>query len=205
MPSDRPHSFKGYTYYTVSEGKRASTDFGVFAYAYSGTPQTSIVDVGFAFPGAFPTLVAGNGKWMDVSQDPATGAITVGNPRTFRTAWLRQADFNVGQTLKFREAMNIKFYVNFTNLFNSRQITAYYPLMDSQFSSQYIAPGGLSLFAGAPAYAAYEHPYDVAALLNNSQSNTVSGAGPITVNSQYARPFLFQLSRNIRLGLKFTF
>ena len=29
--------------------------------------------------------------------------------------------------------------------------------------------------------------------------------GPITVNSQYGKPYLFQLSRNIRLGLKFTF
>jgi len=66
----------------------------------------------------------------------------------------------------------------------------------------YIAPGGHTLFDGPPAYAAFEDAYNVSPLLNSSPAN---GGGPVTINSQYAKPFLFQLSRNIRLGLKFTF
>jgi len=213
MPTDRPNAFKGWTYYTLEEGKHNSTDFGLFAALYSGTPQTSIVDVGFAFPGAFPTLVAGNGKWVDVTQNPTTGAVTVGSPRTLRTPWYNQADVNLGQNFKFHESKAIRFYANFTNVFNRRAVTAFYPLMDSQFASMYIAPGGLSLFAGAPAYSAYEHPYDLQALMNSVPTSATcpttttpnTTCGPITVNSQSGKPYLFQLSRNIRLGLKFTF
>src|SRR5207245_2617810 len=104
MPTDRPNAFKGWTYYELNEGSHNVTDFGVFSSAYSGSPQTSYVDVGFAFPGAFPTLVAGRGKWLDVTQDPATGAITVGSPRTFRTPWFMKTDLSVGHSYKISES-----------------------------------------------------------------------------------------------------
>jgi hypothetical protein len=203
MPTDRPNAFKGWTYYELNEGKHHATDIGLFSFLYSGSPQTSYADVGFAFPGAFPTLVAGRGKWIDVTQNPSTGAITVGNPRTFRTPWFAQTNLNVGQSFKFGEAKNIRFSATFDNLFNRRAITAYYSQIDSNFSSQYIAPGGHAIFDGAPFYSAAEHAYDVQALLNSSP--TTAGTGPITLNSQYGKPFLFQLSRNIRLTLRFTF
>jgi hypothetical protein len=203
MPTDRPNAFKGYTYYELDEGHRNSTEFGVFSYLYSGSPQTSILDVGFAFPSAFPTLVAGSGKWIDVTQDPTTGAITVGNPRTFRTPWFAQSDLQVGHKYKIGEAKSIRFDATFTNVFNRRATTAYFPQIDSGFSSQFIAPGGFNIGNGAAFYSAAEHPYDVQALLNNAP--TTAGTGPITLNSQYGKPYLFQLSRNIRLGLKFTF
>ncbi|MBZ5701817.1 MAG: carboxypeptidase regulatory-like domain-containing protein [Acidobacteriia bacterium] len=205
LPTDRPNAFKGWAYYELTEGHHHSTDIGLFANAYSGTAQTSYVDVGYAFPGAFPTLVAGRGKWIDVTQDPATGVITVSNPYVKRTPWFTQADFNVGQNLKFHERMAIRFYANFTNLFNRRATTAYYSQIDSNYSQQFITPGGHAIFDGAPFYSAAEHPYNVAALLNNAPTNLVSGAGPITVNSQYGKPYLFQTGRSIRLGLRFTF
>jgi hypothetical protein len=206
LPTDRPNAFKGWTYYTVNEGRHNATDFGLFSYLYSGSPQTSYADVGFAFPGAFPTLIAGRGKWVDVTQDPATGAITVGNPRVFRTPWYTQSDLSVGHSYKLNEAKNIRFSATFTNLFNRRATTAYYSQMDSNFSSQFIAPGGTAIFDGGAFYSAAEHPYDLAPLLNNAPTTAaLSGTGPITVNSQYGKPILFQLGRSIRLGLRFTF
>jgi Carboxypeptidase regulatory-like domain len=213
LPTDRPHAFKGWTYYTLNEGHHSSTDFGLFSYAYSGSPQTSYADAGFAFPGAFPTLIAGRGKWVDISQDPSTGVISVGNPRTFRTPWLMQSDLSVGQNYKISEKKNVRFSANFTNLFNRRATTAFYSQMDSNFSGQFIAPGGHTLFDGPAFYSAVEHPYDLAQLLNSaptsplcpSTSNPGGVCGPLTVNSQYGKPILFQLSRNIRLGLRFTF
>ena len=203
MPTDRPHAFKGWTYYTVNEGRHNATDIGLFSYLYSGTAQTSYADVGFAFPGAFPTLIAGNGKWVDVSQNPTTGAITVGNPRVYRTPWYAQSDLSVGHSYKFKEAMNIRFSVTATNLFNRRATTAYNSQIDSNFSSQFIAPGGFNIGNGGQFYSAAEHPYDVQALLNNAP--TTAGTGPATLSTQYGKPYLFQLSRNIRLGLRFTF
>jgi hypothetical protein len=203
MPTDRPNAFKGWTYYELNEGKYNATDIGLFSFLYSGSPQTSYADVGFAFPGAFPTLVAGRGKWVDITQDPTTGAITVGNPRTFRTPWFAQTNLNVGQKFKITESKNIRFFATFDNLFNRRAVTAYYSQIDSNFSSQFIAPGGFAIFDGAPFYSAAEHAYNLQALLNNAP--TSAATGPITLNSQYGKPILFQISRNIRLGLRFTF
>jgi hypothetical protein len=38
-----------------------------------------------------------------------------------------------------------------------------------------------------------------------SQLNSSSTGGPLTLSSQYGNPMYYQLSRNIRLGIKFTF
>lgn len=219
MPTDRPNAFKGYTYYELNEGHRNSTDFGVFSYLYSGSPQTTILDLGFAFPSGFPTYVAGSGKWVDITQDPATGAITVGNPRTFRTPWYAQSDLQVGHKYKIGEVKSIRFDATFANLFNRRATTAYFPQIDSGFSNQFVAPvgacgapatpggpptqGPCTLSAGPAFYSVAEHPYNLQAVLNNAP--TSAGTGPITLNSQYGKPYLFQISRNIRLGLRFTF
>jgi hypothetical protein len=46
--------------------------------------------------------------------------------------------------------------------------------------------------------------YNYAALMNGSPLGS-PGGGPITVNSQYGKPYLYQLSRNIRLAVHFTF
>jgi hypothetical protein len=59
------------------------------------------------------------------------------------------------------------------------------------------------------AYAAYESLYSLQPLLKSGmQGNTVNGGlngGTATVNSQYGKPYLYQLSRSIRLRVKFTF
>jgi hypothetical protein len=200
LATDRPHAFKGYGYYELNEGKHNATDFGVFSYLYSGSPETSILDVGFAFPGGFPTDVVGRGKWVDVSQNLTTGAITVGSPVTRRTPWYAQSDLSVSHNYKFGEAKAIIFSVTAANIFDKKAVTAVYENIDSINSSQYVTPGGQTLFGGAPAYAAFERPYNIAALMNAGPAG-----GPIVTNSQYGKPFLYQLPRNIRLGLRFTF
>jgi len=206
LPTDRPNAFKGYAYYELGEGKHMSTDFGIFQFLYSGTPQTSILDVGFSFAppaGAFPTDIVDRGKWVNVSQDQTTGAITTGNPYTFRTPWYIQTDFSLTQNYKISEQKVVSFTATIPNLLNQRAITAYYPFMESQYFGQYLAPQGLPLFAGVPAYLAYESAYPWQSLLNTMGGNTLTGIG--TINSQYGQPYIFQLARNIRLGVKFTF
>jgi Carboxypeptidase regulatory-like domain len=215
LATDRPHAFKGYAYYELSEGRHNTTDFGVFSYLYSGSPETSILDVGFAIgtqPG-FPVDVVGRGKWVDVTQNQATGAITVGSPVTRRTPWFASSDVNLSHNYKLGEAKAITFSVTAANVFNRRAVTGVYESIDSLNTLSFIAPAGLTLGAGQAAYAAYEHPYDISALLNSaptsttcpSSSNPNSVCGSLTVNSQYGKPGLFQLPRNIRLGLRFTF
>ncbi|HET8825327.1 MAG TPA: hypothetical protein VFM77_09370, partial [Terriglobales bacterium] len=54
---------------------------------------------------------------------------------------------------------------------------------------------------GSMFYAAAMRPYNVQNLMNDRRGSGLSSA----VNSAYGKPYYFQLSRNIRLGLKFTF
>jgi len=212
LPTDRPNAFKGYAYYELGEGKKASSDFGIFQFLYSGSPQTTILDEGFSFAppaGAFPTNIVNRGKWVNVSQDQNTGAITTGNPTTYRTPWYIQTDFNFTQNYKISETKVISATVTVPNLLNQRAITAYYPFLESQNFGQYLAPpsaacgGPCTLFNGPAFYLAAESPYNWQSLLNTMGGNTLTGVA--TINSQYGQPYIYQLARTLRVGLKFTF
>jgi hypothetical protein len=213
LPTDRPNTFKGYAYYELGWLRKFTTDFGLFQYAYAGSPITSYVDVG-AGGGGWAVQAWDRGKYVDVSQDPTTGFITIGSPRTQRTPWYTQTDFSFQQNYKVTESKLITFTANFMNLLNQRAVTAYnaditslavsnqYATLNSPagpgscaFSTQcYIGDGNLF-------YAAAERPYSVQDQLNNFKARGVSAA----LNSAYKTPVYYQLSRNIRLGVKFTF
>jgi hypothetical protein len=78
-----------------------------------------------------------------------------------------------------------------------------------------MAPGGQTLYQAnsIPAYYAYETGYNWQSLLTNMGGNTPQkpgapagvGTGVATINSQYGKPYLEQISRTIRMGVKFTF
>jgi hypothetical protein len=112
------------------------------------------------------------------------------------------------------ESKLLSFTANFTNLLNQRAITAYNPDITSlAVGNQYIAlttPAGAGtcrfsdqcyIGDGNVFYAAAERPYSVQDQLNNFKSRGTSAA----LNSSYKTPIYYQLSRNIRLGVKFTF
>jgi hypothetical protein len=212
LPTDRPHTFKGYAYYELGEGKHATTDFGIFQYLYSGSPITSYLDVG-AGGGGWAVQAWDRGKWVNVTQDPATGFLTVGNPFTRRTPWYTQTDFNLQQNYKLTETKVLSFSATFTNLLNQRAVTAYYADMTSlNVGNQYIALSsptpatctfGPQCFIGdnLPFYGAAETPYNVQTQLNNFKNRGTTAA----LSSQYGQPAYYQLARNIRLGVKFTF
>ena len=213
LPTDRPHTFKGYAYYQLGWLKKFSTDFGLFQYLYSGSPETSYLDVG-AGNGAWAVQAWNRGNWVDVSQDPTTGLITIGSPHVQRTPWFTQTDFSIQQNYKVTESKELTFSVNATNLLNQRAVTAVNADVTSlAVNNQYIAlnnPGSgpcafgaqCRIVDGSTFYAAAETPYTVQNQINNFKNNTGLSAA---VNSQYGRPAYYQLSRNIRLGVKFTF
>jgi hypothetical protein len=217
LPTDRPNTFKGYAYYDLPWMRHFTTQFGIFQVLYQGSPLTSYLDAGFAFPtgfnvpnagGAFPVDVVNRGKWVDVTQDPATGAITVGNPVTRRSPWYNQTDFNLTQNYKLTESKTFAFSATIVNLLNQRTWTAVNENITSGFNANFIAPGGFTLTSGIPFYTAVVQPYNFAALLNSAPSNTIlggTGPGPATVNSGYGQPNRYQAGRAIRLGVRFTF
>jgi hypothetical protein len=87
-------------------------------------------------------------------------------------------------------------------------VTELYSRINTGYVSNYVRPpgapacgaNGCFIADGVDFYTAVMHPYNVSSALNNFKN-----AGPITENSQYGHPFSYQLARNIRLGLKFTF
>ena len=68
LPTDRPNTFKGYVYYELGWLHKFTTDFGIFQTAYQGSPESSYIDVGYAFPGGFPVNVFTRSDWANVSR-----------------------------------------------------------------------------------------------------------------------------------------
>jgi hypothetical protein len=203
LPTDRPNTFKGYAYYQLGFLKRFTTDLGLFQTLYQGSPNTSYMNVGSSQ--GYPVQVFSRGKWADVSQDANSGAVTVGNIRTFRNPWYNQTDFNFQETMKISEGKTLSFSSTFANILNEHSIVAVNEQIDTSFqSANYVTPGGKRLANGIPFYAAAAAPYSVSDALNgiNGQSRT---GKPITVNSQYGQPLYYQQPRTIRLQARFTF
>ena len=100
-----------------------ATDFGVFQSAYSGTPLSSELDVGYSYAGqpAFPVDIVNRGKWIDVTQNPTTGVITTSAPYVKRTPWYTDTDFNFKQAVKLGEAKSLSFDATFSNVLNQHQ------------------------------------------------------------------------------------
>ena len=83
----------------------------------------------------------GRDKWVNMTQDPTTGAITLGTPYTRRTPWFTQTDFNIGHHIKTGEHQTLGFTVTFQNLLNQRAVTSYYGGMNSVFFTTPLIPG----------------------------------------------------------------
>ncbi len=212
LPTDRPNTFKGYAYYEMPWMKRFTTDLGIFQYLYSGSPETSYLDVG-AGNGGWSVQAWDRGEHVDVTQDPTTGFITVGAPHVQRTPWYIQSDLQFTQNVKVGEEKVVSFGATFANLFNQRSVTAYNQDITSlAVTNQYIALVGgdgtncafgsqCRIVDGTNFYAAAERPYDVQAQLNNFKARGQSAA----LSSQYGTPAYYQIARTIRLQAKFTF
>jgi carboxypeptidase family protein len=222
LPTDRPSTFKGYAYYEFGWMRHFTTQLGIFQVLYQGSPVTAYLDAGFAFPtgfnvpnagGGFPVDVVGRGRYVNVTQDPTTGAITVGSPFTKRTPWYNQSDFNFSQGYKVTESKTLSFSATIGNLLNERSVTAFQENITSGFNANFIAPGGHTLTDGVPFYTSSFNPYDFRTELNAAPSsptcptkaNPTGVCGPLTINSGYGQPNRYQAGRTIRLGVRFTF
>lgn len=208
LPTDRPSALKGYLYYDLpwAHNKLAS-DFGIFQTAYSGTPLTSQMDVGYSFgqqPG-FPVNVVGRGKWVDVTQNATTGVITTSAPYTKRTPWYLDSDLNFKQTVKLGESSSLSFDATFTNALNQHAVVSRWQQIDSDYTaSNFIAPNGEAIFNGLDFYSTVMAPYNFTSAMNDPNQNG-TGLGQITVDNLYNQPYRFQVPRNAILGMHITF
>jgi hypothetical protein len=209
LATDRPNTFKGYAYYTLHEGKMATTNLGWFQTMYQGTPLSTYLDVGaWQSPNFAPVYPEGRGKWASITQDQATGLLTVTGVGLRRTPWYLQSDASLIQefkTNKSNERQVLGFEATISNVFNQHSAVAYGSQVDSAYYGGAIVPGGYS-FGSAAGYAAWEHPYNwsgkggTQSLLNTNPYNT-----GVTLNSTYGKPIAYELARTIRLKIRFSF
>jgi hypothetical protein len=132
-----------------------------------------------------------------------------------------QSDLNFKQSMKLGESKTVAFDATFTNVLNQHAAVSFGQQIDSGYTVNFISPqtAGCNKFNQAnygfsstscflpdgPAfYAGAMNPYPYATLLNSSPLGSYAG-GPVTVDSQYNKPYLYQLARNIRLAVHFTF
>jgi hypothetical protein len=211
LPTDRPNTFKGYVYYQLPWGKGQTTTFGLFQTAYQGSPVSSYVDLGLAalnFP-IEATYIFGHGKWANVTADPATGAVTLGAPYDRRTPWYTQTDINFGHKIKVGEGKAIAFEASAFNVLNQHAVTAYWGGFGSNWFNSGLFPD--EIFLGASFYQKLETGYNAQAQINAQANGTCTFCQifgrplPLIKDSNYGKPNLWQLSRNLRLGVRFTF
>jgi Carboxypeptidase regulatory-like domain len=235
LPTDRPNVFKGYGYYELPWWhNKLNTNFGLFQYLYQGSPISSFADVGNTFApgtigangtlnaevGAFPTYLVPRGQFLPISQNPTTGAVTVGTPYTRRTPWFTQSDLQLTQGYKLTESKQLSFSVTVPNVLNQRAVTAYWQGIDTGFYPQFLAPTSAACGAalnppqpigpctqasnGYQFYAAAMSGYNLTSVFNQAAGVTGKN-GAMTINSLYGQPLYHQTSRNLYMAVKFTF
>lgn len=200
LATDRPNTLKGYVYYMLP-WKKQTTTVGLFQTAYQGSPQASFIDIGTMFGNSVSEAVHvfGRDKWVNMTQDPSTGAITLGNPYTRQAPWFTQTDLNLSHSFKTTEHQTLGFSVNVFNVLGQRVVTSYYGGMNSIFFPSPLLPQGNAL-SNASSYQAYESGYNVQSLINGTT------AGPaVTKSSQYGMPFAYQNYRSMRFGVTYSF
>ncbi len=214
LPTDRPNVFKGNVYYALPWAKHQTTTFGLFQYFYQGSPMSSFIDLTKTLPNLpyEPTYIFGRGNWVNMIQD-AVGDITLSTPYVQRTPWYIQSDFNASHSIRTGEHQALAFSANIINLFNQRAVTAYYEGLNSTYFATPLYPGydpvtngPINLASGAALYRTLESGYNPQQWINGVPATSTNAAIPRVIGgSLYDQPFRYQLSRNIRLGVNYTF
>jgi len=207
LPTDRPNTFKGNAYYRLP-WKGMATTFGIFSYAYQGTPVSSYMDLGLASYGAplESTYLFGRGEWSNITG--STGNLTLGSPYVRRTPWFYQTDFNLSHEIKVNknnEHQLLGFSVNALNLLNQKSVTAFYGGMNSiYYDNTPLQPNGINFGAGADLYKVLEGGYTPQQWINGGTGTYGPAAANIT-SSWNGKPFLYQIGRSMRFAVRFTF
>ena len=209
LPTDRPNTLKGNVYYQLP-WKGMTTSFGLFQFAYQGSPVSTYSDLA-ATNGPIPfeaVYLFGRGKWVNTTVDQ-NGNITFGTPFDRRTPWFTQTDFNLSHSIKVNknnEAQVLRFEGTVSNLFNQHAVVAYYQGFNSLYFQTPLTPGlvggaPVNLSSGAALYRVLEGGYNPQQWVNGNGGLV----GRVIQSSNYGLPQQFQLLRNMRMTVSFTF
>jgi hypothetical protein len=209
LSTDRPNTATAYGYYRL-RWKGMETDLGVTQYFFQGTPINSCLAV--VGSSSACQWAEGRGNFVQLSRDPSGNVVKGDVIQNARTDNLIQTDFNLRHEIVVKENQRIAFEAAFVNLFNQRASVADYEFM--ALTTQLVSPARPARFAGDPQvdWGKVMGGYNYIDAINGTGAfaGTLPGTStkiqaPLTFNSRYGMPNLFQVARNIRLTLRFTF
>jgi len=88
------------------------------------------------------------------------------------------------------------------NALNQHAVTSYWDGLDSLYFATPLSPGSAGLYSGAATYQELETGYNPQTFVNGTASN---GNSNMVLSSEYGHPYLFQLGRQFRVGVHYTF
>ncbi|HXN51755.1 MAG TPA: TonB-dependent receptor [Candidatus Acidoferrum sp.] len=196
LGTDRPNVLNMSGYYLLKLGGLQAS-FGIIQTIAQGSPKSTCVPV-VDSTSSCQFFGDQRGTWANITRDAATGNFVLGSvQRDARMPLYTQTDFSLGPSFrvsKTNEAMRLAFEVNVSNIFNQHAIMSYNPNPFGRNNEWVLFPSTSNPLKTD--FNRFLTGYDPIASAN-SQS--------LILNSRYGLPFLFQTSRNMRLGVKFTF
>jgi len=139
---------------------------------------------------------------VNLHRDPVTGDIVLDSvDANARMPMYRNTDFNFAHSFhvsKTNEAMKIGLEWNILNIFNNRSVLSYYTNPFARNDTTYLH------FDSAANPAGYDFLTALSGFDPFARANQAL-PGKLTLNGQYALPFLYQNARTMRVGLRFTF
>jgi hypothetical protein len=207
LATDRPHTAKIFGYYRLPWFGQ-QTLFGVSQVFYEGTPISSCLGVlGVNSPDSACQWAEGRGNFVKLHRDPVTtNLVKDGVVMGARTEPFFQTDLSIRHEIhvnKDHEDYKLVFEVNGYNLLNQHAATSYYEYVHP---SNHISPTRASRFSGDPQidWGKLMNGYNYMDALNATGSFAgVQTAIPLA--SRYGLPWTFQVARQFRFAVRFTF
>jgi hypothetical protein len=145
----------------------------------------------------------GRGNFVHFSRAANGDIVKDGVTYGARTPNLLQTDASVRHEIPFKESMRLAFEMNVLNVLNQRAPEAYY---EFAIPTGLISPTRASRFSGDPQidWGKVMNGYNYMDALN--ATGAFAGVqSKLTLASRYGLPQLFQMARNVRLQVRFTF
>jgi outer membrane receptor protein involved in Fe transport len=196
LGTDRPNVLNMSGYYTL-RWFGMQTSFGVIQTIAQGSPKSTCVPV-VDSTSSCQFFGDSRGTFANLVQDPTTGVFTVASvEKDARMPFYTQTDFSLNHSFhvsKTHEQMRLGLEFNAQNLLNQHAVLSVNPNPFGR-GTEFLkfadaSPTGVDVTK-------FLTGYDTAA--------EATAQGGMVANSRYGLPFLFQGSRNLRLGIRFMF
>jgi hypothetical protein len=200
LGTDRPNTAKFFGFYR-QRWFHSETLIGMTQAIFQGTPKSTCLSV--VGTGSACQWAEGRGNFVNFSR-AVNGDLQVDSiVKNARTPAYLQTDLSIKQDIPVKEGMHLTFEMTVMNALNQRAVVAF---NENVLAANLINPTRASRFSGDP-------QTDWGKLLNGyNYVDALNGKGafagvqsPLTLANRYGLPQLYQLARNVRLAVRFTF